>query len=175
MRHLKRGRKLNRTPSHRKAMVRNLVSSLFIHGRVITTPAKAKEARPFAEKLITLAKNGSMHARRRAVSLLDNTKIVGSLFNEIGPRYKDRPGGYSRILRLAKRRVGDSAPQVLFELVESEMSGKAKAEVKAEVAEKPAEKAVEEVKAETEAPAEEAPESEIPAEESNDGEEEKSE
>lgn len=127
MRHQKRGRKLNRTPSHRKAMVRNLVTSLFVHGRVITTPAKAKEARPFAEKLITLAKDGSLHARRRAISLLHDQQVVGSLFSEIGPRYKERQGGYARILHLAKPRLGDSAPQVLFELVEEQMEGKSKA------------------------------------------------
>jgi large subunit ribosomal protein L17 len=125
MKYKKRGRKL--TPSQRQAMVRNLVTSLFVHGRVITTPAKAKEARPFAEKLITLAKDGSLHARRRAISLLHDQHVVCSLFSEIGPRYKDRPGGYSRVLHLAKPRLGYSAPQVLIELVEEEMGSTAKA------------------------------------------------
>ena len=118
MRHLKRGRKLNRTSAHRRAMVRNLVTSLFVHGRVSTTPAKAKEARPFAEKLITLAKCGTLHARRRAISLLHDERVVASLFAEIGPRYANRPGGYCRILHTAKIRVGDGAPQAIFELVE---------------------------------------------------------
>lgn len=118
MRHLKRGRKLNRTPTHKRAMVRNLVTSLFVHGRVVTTPAKAKEARPFAEKLITLAKDGGLHARRRAISLLHDSHVVGSLFDEIGPRYMERNGGYCRILHLEKTRVGDRAAQVMFELVE---------------------------------------------------------
>ncbi len=127
MRYKKRGRKLNRASSHYKAMLRNLVTSLFVHGRVITTPANAKEARPFAEKLITLAKDGSLHARRRAISLLHDEHVVDSLFSEIGPRYKDRPGGYSRVLHLAKPRLGYSAPQVLIELVEEEMESKAKA------------------------------------------------
>jgi large subunit ribosomal protein L17 len=127
MRYKKRGRKLNRTSSHHQAMLRNLVTSLFVHGRVITTPAKAKEARPFAEKLITLAKDGSLHARRRAISLLHDEHVVDSLFSEIGPRYKERPGGYSRILHLAKPRLGYGAPQVLIELIEEEMESKAKA------------------------------------------------
>ncbi len=120
MRHLKRGRHLNRTPEHKKAMLRNMVCSLFEHGRIVTTPAKAKEARPFAEKMITLAKKGTLHHRRIALSRLDNKSIVSSLFSEIAPRYADRPGGYTRILHLAKTRIGDSAPQVIFELVESE-------------------------------------------------------
>ncbi len=121
MRHLKRGRKLNRTPTHKRAMMRNLATSLFIHGRVVTTPAKAKETKPFAEKLITLAKQGTLHARRRAISLLHDPHVVASLFDNIGPRYASRPGGYSRILHLDRTRVGDSAPQVLFELVEESM------------------------------------------------------
>lgn len=120
MRHLKRGRHLGRTSSHKRAMLRNLAASLFAHGRVMTTPAKAKEARPFAERLITLARSGSLHDRRRALSLLQNKAMVHDLFEEIGPRYKDRPGGYTRILHLSKTRIGDSAPQVIFELVEAE-------------------------------------------------------
>ena len=85
MRHMKRGRHLNRTPEHKKAMLRNMVCSLFEHGRIVTTPAKAKEARPFAEKMITLAKKGTLHHRRIALSRLDNKSIVSSLFNEIAP------------------------------------------------------------------------------------------
>ncbi|MBN2713693.1 MAG: 50S ribosomal protein L17 [Planctomycetes bacterium] len=158
MRHLKRGRKLNRTASHRKAMVRNLVSSLFTHGRVVTTPAKAKEARPFAEKLITLAKNDSLHARRRAVSLLHNYSVVSSLFTEIAPRYAQRPGGYCRILHLAKTRIGDSAPQAIFELVESEMPEKKKAAAPAKVEEKAEPKAEVKEEAKAEAPEAEASE-----------------
>lgn len=120
MRHMNRGRRLSRTSSHRKAMYRNLVAGLFRHGRIITTPAKAKEARPFAERLITLAKRGSddLAARRRAIRLLHDPALVRSLFEDLGVRYKDRQGGYTRILHLAKARVGDGAPQVLFELVE---------------------------------------------------------
>lgn len=136
MRHMKRGRHLNRKPDHRKAMLRNMVCSLFEHGRIVTTPAKAKEARPIAEKMITLAKKGTLHHRRIALSRLDNKNIVASLFNEIAPRYADRPGGYTRILHLAKHRIGDGAPQVIFELVESEMTEVAEKEaVTADVAE----------------------------------------
>lgn len=120
MRHLNRGRKLSRTSSHRKALNRNLVAALFTHGRIVTTPAKAKEARPFAERLITIAKRGpeDLAARRRAIQLLHDVSLVRSLFEDLGVRYKERQGGYTRILHLAKTRVGDSAPQVLFELVE---------------------------------------------------------
>ncbi len=120
MRHLNRGRKLSRTSSHRKAMFRNMVASLFTHGKIITTPAKAKEARPFAEKLITLAKRGpdDLAARRRAISLLNDAALVRSLFEDLGVRYKDRNGGYTRILHLSKTRVGDGSKMVLFELVE---------------------------------------------------------
>lgn len=120
MRHMKRGRRLSRTSSHRKAMFRNMISSLFMHGRIITTPAKAKEARPIAEKLITLAKRGpdDLAARRRAISLLNDAALVRSLFEDLGVRYKDRNGGYTRILHLSKTRVGDGSKMVLFELVE---------------------------------------------------------
>ncbi len=168
MRHLKRGRKLNRTPTHRRAMLRNLVTSLFRHGRVMTTPAKAKEARPFAEKLVTLAKDGSLHARRRAISLLHDKQIVSELFSEIGPRYKDRPGGYCRILRTARHRIGDGSPIALFELVEAEMKTRKKrrkskpavARVEPEAKAEPAaaeESAAEEPANETPAEANEAP------------------
>ena len=142
MRHLKRGRKLSRTSSHRKAMYRNIVSGLFRHGRIITTPAKAKEARPFAEKLITLAKRGAddLAARRRAIQLLHDPALVRSLFEDLGVRYKDRQGGYTRILHLARTRIGDGAPLVLFELVEGgapeAKAGKEKQPVAAVVADK---------------------------------------
>ncbi len=120
MRHLNRGRRLSRTSSHRKAMYRNMAAALFTHGRIVTTPAKAKEARPFVEKLITLAKKGAgdLAARRRAIRLLHDPALVRSLFEDLGVRYTERQGGYTRILHLAKTRVGDGARQVLFELVE---------------------------------------------------------
>lgn len=160
MRHMKRGRKLSRTSSHRKAMYRNMVAALFTNGRIITTPAKAKEARPFAEKLITLAKKGvdDLTARRRAIRLLHDPALVRSLFEDLGVRYKDRQGGYTRILHLSKTRVGDGAPQVLFELVEGGVpAGKEKSEApRAAVAtEQPAEPVAQEaeVPAGDEAPA----------------------
>jgi large subunit ribosomal protein L17 len=101
-------------------MFRNMVAALFRHGKIITTPAKAKEARPFAERLITLAKRGpgDLAARRRAIRLLHDPSLVRSLFEDLGARYQERPGGYTRILHLSKTRVGDGARQVLFELVE---------------------------------------------------------
>ncbi|MFH0910932.1 MAG: 50S ribosomal protein L17 [Planctomycetota bacterium] len=157
MRHLKRGRKLNRTSSHRKAMVRNMIISLLEHGRIETTPAKAKEARPFAERLITIAKGGTLAHRRRAIAALNDKKIVARLFEDIAPRYANRKGGYCRILHLDKHRIGDAAPLCLFELVEEEVRAKgaqkkrAKAKVKSPAVgtkpttakEKPPEKAAE--------------------------------
>jgi large subunit ribosomal protein L17 len=101
-------------------MFRNMAASLFRHGKIITTPAKAKEAQPFAERLITLAKRGpnDLAAKRRAIRLLHDPALVRSLFEDLGVRYRERAGGYTRILHLAKTRVGDGARQVLFELVE---------------------------------------------------------
>lgn len=116
MRHRKKGRKLNRSASHRRAMLRNMASSLFLHGRIETTTAKAKELRPYAERLITLAKRGDLHARRLAAAKMQGRDAVGKLFDEIGPRYQDRPGGYTRILKLGARK-GDAAEMALIELV----------------------------------------------------------
>jgi large subunit ribosomal protein L17 len=110
-------------------MYRNMAAAIFTHGRIITTPAKAKEARPFVEKLITLAKKGAgdLAARRRAIRLLHDPALVRSLFEDLGVRYTERQGGYTRILHLSKTRVGDGARQVLFELVEGGApAGKAK-------------------------------------------------
>ncbi len=124
MRHRKTNRKLGRRSGPRRALLRGLVTSLFLaeptedHAeRIQTTPEKAKEARRLAEKLITLGKKGTLAARRRALELLPNKRAVRKLFRDIAPRYIDRPGGYTRILRLGRRRVGDDAPQVIFELV----------------------------------------------------------
>ncbi|HKK92082.1 MAG TPA: 50S ribosomal protein L17 [Longimicrobiales bacterium] len=116
MRHRKNGRKLNRTPAHRRAMLRNMATSLFLHERIETTTAKAKELRPYAERLITLAKRGDLHARRLAASKVRDRDVVGKLFDELGPRYSDRPGGYTRILKLGARK-GDAAEMALIELV----------------------------------------------------------
>ena len=134
MRHRIAGRQLSRTSEHRLAMRRNLVSSLFEHETVSTTIQKAKEVQSFAEKLITLSKKGTLAARRRAISILCNRSIyndvdgknsrtgsvIGKLFSEIGPRYLDRNGGYTRIIRLSKRRLGDNGQLVLLQLVGQE-------------------------------------------------------
>jgi large subunit ribosomal protein L17 len=119
MRHRKRGRHLKRTSAHRKAMRRNLVSNLFLVERIRTTPAKAKECRSFAEKLITIAKAGDLTCFRRILAELDDKFIARKLVKDIAPRYKDRPGGYVRILHLSasENRVGDNAPQVIMELL----------------------------------------------------------
>jgi large subunit ribosomal protein L17 len=117
MRHRKKGRKLSRSPAHRKATLRNLAVNLFRHGRIETTVARAKELRPFAERLITLARRGDLHARRLATRKLHDRTAVGTLFEEIGPRFESRPGGYTRILKLGSRK-GDAADMALIELVD---------------------------------------------------------
>ena len=117
MRHRKKGRKLNRTAAHRKAVLRNMATSLFRHERIETTTAKAKELRPFAERLITLGKRGDLHARRLAARKIQDREVLGKLFDDLGPRFSDRPGGYTRILKLGPRR-GDAAEMALIEMVE---------------------------------------------------------
>jgi large subunit ribosomal protein L17 len=117
MRHMKSGRKLNRNSSHRKAMFRNMASSLFEHEMIKTTVPKAKELRRVAEPLITLAKEDSVAHRRLAFDRLRNREVVTKLFNELGPRYVDRPGGYLRILKCGHR-AGDQAPMAYVELVD---------------------------------------------------------
>jgi len=138
MRHRIAGRQFSRTSEHRLAMRRNMVSSLFEHETISTTVEKAKEVKPFAEKLITLAKKGTLAARRRAIAMLNDRAIykdedgdmvksgtvVGKLFSELGPRYLDRPGGYTRIIRLSRRRLGDNGRLVLLQLVGSPESEK---------------------------------------------------
>lgn len=116
MRHLKAGRRLARTTEHRKAMLRNLVTQLLEHEQVQTTQAKAKEARQWAEKMITLAKRGDLHARRQTLQVVRSKKAMAKLFGELKDRYQDRPGGYTRIIPLGFR-VGDGAPLTLLELV----------------------------------------------------------
>ena len=117
MRHRKAGRKLGRSSGHRKALYRNLIIELFRHERIKTTEAKAKAIRPLAEKLITLGKRGDLHARRLAAARLNDPFAVKKLFDELAPRYEDRPGGYTRILKLG-RRQGDGAEMAIIELVE---------------------------------------------------------
>jgi large subunit ribosomal protein L17 len=110
-------RKLGRTSSHRKAMFRNQLASLIDNERIITTLPKAKELRPLAEKLITLAKNDSVHTRRQAFQQVANDALISKLFDILGPRFSTRPGGYTRILKLGARR-GDAAEMAILELVE---------------------------------------------------------
>ena len=121
MRHHVAGKKLNRTSAHRKATRRNMIVSLFRHERIITTVEKAKAFRPKAEKLITLAKEKTLVRYRRAISELQDKAVVKKLFDEIGPRFKDRAGGYTRILRLGKNRLGDNASQAILELVDNKV------------------------------------------------------
>ena len=116
MRHGKSGRKLGRTSSHRKAMFRNMVTSLFEHERIVTTEKKAKELRPIAEKMITLAKRGDLHARRQALSYMQSKGVVAKLFDEIQSQFADRQGGYTRIIKTGNRQ-GDAAPMAIIELV----------------------------------------------------------
>ena len=116
MRHRKKGRSLSRSPSHRKALLRNMATSLFRHERITTTTARAKELRPYAERLITLAKRGDLHARRLVARRIADRDVLGKLFDDIGPRYAERAGGYTRILKLGNRR-GDAADMALIELV----------------------------------------------------------
>src|SRR5215831_16678725 len=119
MRHLKAGRKLNRNAAHRAALMRNLACALIDHGRIITTVEKAKEARPFVEKLITLAKKGTLHARRLALQRLPDRETIKKLFSEIGPRFQDRPGGYTRIIKRHERRLGDAGKTAFLELLKA--------------------------------------------------------
>ena len=115
MRHKRQGPKLGRTSPHRKSMAANLATALLEHGRIQTTEAKAKLARPVAEKAITLGKKGSLHARRQAITLLRNKPITYRLFDDIAPVFRDVPGGYTRVTKLGPRQ-GDAAPMVLLEL-----------------------------------------------------------
>lgn len=126
MRHSKAGRRLGRKTSHREAMFRNMVTSLLTHEKITTTDAKAKEIRPVVEKMITLGKRGDLHAVRQAASYIREKSVVSKLFSTIAPRYKDRPGGYTRIIKLGIRQ-GDAASLSLIELVEEELTLKPKA------------------------------------------------
>ena len=123
MRHRKAGRKLNRTASHRKAMFANMSASLIKHEQIVTTLPKAKELRPIVEKLITLAKKGDLHSRRLAASRIGDEAMAKKLFDVLGPRYQDRQGGYTRVLK-AGFRHGDNAPIAVIELVDRDVSAK---------------------------------------------------
>ncbi len=123
MRHKKKGRALNRTRSHRKWLLSNLITSLFVHEKIITTTAKAKQARPLAEKIITFARRGDLHARRQVLRFIRDKEVVRKLFETLGARFKDRPGGYTRIIKIGSR-AGDNAPMALLELIPEEESRK---------------------------------------------------
>jgi large subunit ribosomal protein L17 len=116
MRHQSKGRQLSRTSEHRRALLRNMATSLMMHGGIETTVAKAKELRPYAEKLITLARRGDLHARRLASEKIREREALSRLFTEIGPRFAGRPGGYTRILKLGHR-PGDGAEMARIELL----------------------------------------------------------
>jgi len=121
MRHQKSGRKLSRSASHRWALMRNMITSLLRDEKIKTTDAKAKELRRWADRVITLGKQGSLHARRQVLAVVQDKAVVRKLFDTIAPRFKDRPGGYTRIVKIGIRR-GDAAPVSIIELVGSEAS-----------------------------------------------------
>ncbi len=159
MRHRKSGKTLGRNTSHRKAMMRNMVTSFFDLEKITTTDARAKELRKMAEKLITMARRGDLHSRRLVLQVVRDNKTVAKLFDVIAPRYTDRPGGYTRIIKLGHR-AGDNAALSMIELVEEEVVAKPKKK------KAPAKKAAKKVEAPVEeAVAEEAPAQEAPAEE----------
>ncbi len=120
MRHRVQGRKLGRTSSHRKALFRNQLTALFTHERIITTLAKAKELRPLAERTVTLAGTGTLPARRKILTMISDKDVVRRLFDEIAPRFSGRPGGYTRIMRLGRRR-GDGAELAIIEFVDYDL------------------------------------------------------
>jgi len=122
MRHARAGKKLGRDASHRKALYANLACALIEHGRIRTTEAKAKAVKPVAEKMITLGRRGDLSARRQAAAYLRSRDVVHKLFTEVAPRFADRPGGYSRIVKLGPRQ-GDAAEMVYLELVDHQPAG----------------------------------------------------
>ena len=123
MRHARSGRKLNRTASHRKAMFANMAVALIKHEQIKTTLPKAKDLRRVVDRLITLGKRGGLHARRQALATLRDNTIAAKLFDELGPRYKDRQGGYTRVIK-AGFRYGDMAPMAMIELVDRDTEAK---------------------------------------------------
>ena len=123
MRHLKQGRRLNRSSSHRTAMFANMACALIKHEQITTTLPKAKDLRPIVEKLVTLGKRGDLHARRQAIAQMRDVAMVRKLFDVLGPRYKDRNGGYTRVLK-AGYRYGDSAPVAVIEFIDRDVDAK---------------------------------------------------
>ena len=126
MRHNKDGRKLGRTASHRKALMRNMVTSLFASERIETTAPKAKEVKRVAERMITFARRGDLAARRHVAKTVQNPGVLKKLFDEIAPRYADRPGGYTRVLKIGARRKGDNAQRAILELLGEKEEGRKK-------------------------------------------------
>jgi large subunit ribosomal protein L17 len=155
VRHQRSGRKLGRDSAHRRALYANLASQLIEHERIQTTLAKAKAVKPIAEQMITLGRRGDIHARRQAVAFLGSKDIVHKLFDEIGPRYAERPGGYSRIVRLGPR-PGDAAEMVYLELVDAPLVLKTRLEDLPEDEADETTEPVAETEAETQAEAEDA-------------------
>jgi len=145
----KKGARLGGSPAHQKLMVANLATSLFEHGRVTTTEAKARVLRPVAERLITKAKKGDLHNRRQVLSTIRDKGVVHTLFTEIAPHFAERPGGYTRITKIGPRK-GDNAPMAVIELVTEEYSAEAPA------AKKPAKKTAKKAPAKKAAPSEES-------------------
>jgi len=119
MNHRKTGRRLGRTSSHRKALLRNMVTSLLQHEQIRTTDAKAKELRGVAERMITLGKRGTLHARRQALEMLRSKEVASKVFDVLAARYSERPGGYTRVIKIGQR-TGDAAPMSIIELVDRE-------------------------------------------------------
>ncbi len=122
MRHRKRHGKLGRTSAHRRALLRNMVTSLLQHERIETTDAKAKQLRSVADRMITLGKRGTLHARRQALAVIRDREVTAKVFGELADRYRERPGGYTRVLKL-RRRTGDAAPLSIIELVDRQPGG----------------------------------------------------
>jgi large subunit ribosomal protein L17 len=140
MRHLKHGSKLGRNPAHRRATLRNLVTNLITHERITTTILRARAARPLVERMITLGKRDTLHARRQAASFLQTPDATRKLFADLAPRFADRNGGYTRIVR-AGWRIGDGAELAVLELLGSKLKKKEKKEKRAKAEEAPQEKA----------------------------------
>jgi len=140
MRHGFRGRRFNRRVEHRKALFLNLSTALITHEQIVTTLPKAKDLRPVVEKLVTLAKRGDLHARRQAISALRDPAVVKKLFDVLGPRYKERNGGYTRVLK-AGFRMGDNAAMAVIEFVDRDVDAKGKADRERAAAAAPAEAA----------------------------------
>jgi large subunit ribosomal protein L17 len=167
----KKGARLGGSPAHQRLILANLATSLFEHGRITTTEAKARVLRPVAEKLITKAKKGDLHNRRQVLATIRDKGVVHSLFEEIGPRYAERPGGYTRITKIGPRK-GDNAPMAVIELVTEEYTPQARttkqaAEPAPVAGEETPEEATEEAVVE-DAPAEETAVEDAPAEETAD-------